>query len=174
MDIFVHTQSAKPKIISVSAGELLQDVLIREDILKHGDGDVFIFVGECAEAQSEPLDVEEGVDQQTPTDPSKSIDDLQLELHRHVHVHRCRRVAVGVNFLDKTKQHRFSPATTIGVVTDWARRKFQLDPATSGEYVLQVCGTSQQPRPDVHLGEMVQPSECAVCFDLVKEVTPQG
>src|SRR5258708_12036468 len=38
-------------------------------------------------------------------------------------------VAVGVNFDGKTKRHRFSPNTTVGVATDWALRKFHLDPA---------------------------------------------
>ena len=30
-----------------------------------------------------------------------------------------------------------------------------------------------QPRPDKHLGELVG-STCSLCFDFVKEVTPQG
>ena len=41
------------------------------------------------------------------------------------------------------------------------------------EYVLRLCGTNDQPRPDKHLGELVG-STCSLCFDFVKEVTPQG
>jgi hypothetical protein len=92
-----------------------------------------------------------------------------------VHRHHCRHVAVDVNFGGKTKRHKFSPATTVGVVTQWARKKFHnLDPAAAAEYVLQIVGTSTQPRSDEHLGELVGQTTCSICFDLVKEVTPQG
>ncbi|MFZ3327502.1 MAG: hypothetical protein WA231_17175 [Methylocella sp.] len=82
---------------------------------------------------------------------------------------------VEVNFGGKTKRHKFSPATTIAVVTEWARKKFpNLDAAAAAEYVLQICGTTAQPRSDEHLGELVAAATCSICFDLVKEVTPQG
>jgi hypothetical protein len=79
-----------------------------------------------------------------------------------------------VNFGGKTKQRRFSPATTIAVVTAWARKKFKLDPVAASEYRLQICTTTNTPRDDVHLGELVEAPKCAICFDLVKEITPQG
>ncbi|MGB8840128.1 MAG: hypothetical protein WCC64_03570, partial [Aliidongia sp.] len=95
--------------------------------------------------------------------------------HRHVHCHHCWHVVVEVNFGGKTKRHKFSPATTIAVVTEWARKKFpNLDAAAAAEYVLQICGTTAQPRSDEHLGELVAAATCSICFDLVKEVTPQG
>jgi hypothetical protein len=84
-------------------------------------------------------------------------------------------VAVELNFGGKTKRRRFSPATTVGVVTEWARKKFRnLDPAAVAEYVSEICGTSTQPRPTEHLGELVCATTCSICFNLVKEVTPQG
>jgi hypothetical protein len=58
-------------------------------------------------------------------------------------------------------------------VTKWARRKFRIDNAVASEYVLQICGTTEVPRSDVHLGELVK-NKCSLCFHLVKEVTPQG
>jgi hypothetical protein len=58
-------------------------------------------------------------------------------------------------------------------VTGWARKALGLDDASAAEYVLRLCGTTDQPRPDKHLGELVG-STCSLCFDFVKEVTPQG
>ena len=54
------------------------------------------------------------------------------------------------------------------------RRKFHLDPAAAAEFVLQICGKTDQPRSDKHLGELVKPGTCSLCFEIVKEVTPQG
>jgi hypothetical protein len=62
----------------------------------------------------------------------------------------------------------------VGTVAEWARKKFHLDAATAHEYVLQLCNTTDQPRPDKHLGELVDAPQCSICFNLVKEVTPQG
>jgi hypothetical protein len=91
-----------------------------------------------------------------------------------VHIHKCRHVAVEVNFNGETKRRRFSPAATIGVVSQWTRKKFHLDPAAAAEYLLQFCNSTKQPRSAEHLGELVEPPKCSVCFDLVKEITPQG
>ena len=61
-----------------------------------------------------------------------------------------------------------------GLVTQWARKKFDLDPAAGADYVLHICDTTKQPRPSEHLGELVEPPVCSICFKLVKEITPQG
>ena len=61
----------------------------------------------------------------------------------------------------------------------------RLSPVSSGNRVLDrvdrliVCGvparrTQMQPRPDTRLGELTKAPDCSLCFDLVKEVTPQG
>jgi hypothetical protein len=174
LELFVHGQGAKPKVITATHGEVLRNVLIRYEVIKAGQEDVLVFVGECEEALTEPEEAEDGADKHAPVDVSLTIETLELKRHRHVHVHKCRHVAVEVNFTGKTKRHRFSPATTIRVVTQWARRKFHLDAAAAPEYVLQICNSTDRPRPDKHLGELVESPKCAICFDLVKEVTPQG
>ena len=79
-----------------------------------------------------------------------------------------------VNYNNKTKRHRFSPATTIAVVTKWSLKKFELTDSAAADYVLRICGGSAQPRPNEHLGELVKAPDCRICFDIVKEVTPQG
>lgn len=174
LELFVHGQSRKPQVVRAAAHEILKDVLIRVGLLKEGEDDVLVFVGESEEALTEPDEVEDGVDQHAPVDVLLTVEILELRRHHHVHIHKCRHVAVEVNFNGRTKRHRFSPATTVGVVTRWARKKFKLDGAAGAEYVLQVCKSTKQPRSDEHLGELVEPPVCSICFDLVKEITPQG
>jgi len=171
-EIFVHAQGAKPRVATGSREETLQTFLGRLGVLDGGQGDLHVFVGENDEALNDPDDEQE--DRQEPVDIGLTLEALRLHHKHHIHCHRCRRVAVEVNFGGKAKARKFSPATTVGVVAQWARRVFRLDAAAAAEYVLQLCGTTDQPRPDVHIGELVTTTKCALCFDLVKEVTPQG
>jgi hypothetical protein len=53
-------------------------------------------------------------------------------------------------------------------------QEVQARSGVGSEFRLQICGTTDKPRDDVHLGELVEAPKCAICFDLVKEVTPQG
>jgi len=174
LELFIHGAAAKPRVIVAAPDEVLRDVLVRFEIIKESQDDILVFIGECDEALSEPDDVEDGADTHAPVDVSLTLEVLDLKRHRHVHVHKCRHVAVEVNFSGKTKRRRFSPSTTVGVVTRWARKKFHLDAAAAAEYVLQICKSTDQPRSDKHIGELVEASKCSICFDLVKEVTPQG
>jgi hypothetical protein len=175
IELFVHGQGAKPVVVAASSGETLHDVLVRSGIIPAGEtGAILVFVGECDEALREADDVEDGVDEHAPVDANQTLDALGVRAHHHVHHHRCRHIAVDVNFGGTTKHRRFSPATTIAIVTAWARKKFKLDPAAASEYRLQICHTTNTPRDDMHLGELVEAPKCAICFDLVKEVTPQG
>lgn len=173
LELFIHGQGVKPKVAVARPHEVLRDVLIRMEIINEGQNDLLVFVGECEEALVELDDIEDGEDQHAHVDVLLTVEALELHRHRHVHVHKCKRVAVEVNF-NGQKRHRFSPATTIGVVTQWARKKFRLDGAAGAEYVLQFHHSSKQPRSDEHLGELVESTTCSICFDLVKEITPQG
>jgi len=174
IELFIHSQGAKPRVAVAGPHEILREVLVRGEVFIEGQEELLVFVGECEEALEEPGEIENGEDGHVAVDLSLTIEALELHRHRHVHVHRCKRVAVEVHFNGDTKRHRFSPATTIAVVTQWARKKFKLDPAAGAEYVLQICDTTTQPRPSEHLGELVEPPVCAICFKLVKEITPQG
>jgi hypothetical protein len=172
---FVHAEGIKPKVSIGAPEETLRAVLIRVEALPEGPDKFLVFVGECEEALTEAADVDNGADEHTPVDTDMTLAVLEIRRHRHVHVHRCRHVAVEVNFMGETKRHRFSPATTIAVVTQWARKKFpKLDPAAASEYVLRICNSQTVPRPEEHLGELVKAPNCSICFDLVKEITPQG
>jgi hypothetical protein len=174
IELFLHTQGAKPRVATARSSETLRDLLARVEVIKEGDGNFHVFLGECAEALEETDEVDNGADQHPPADINLPLEVLELKRHRHVHVHKCRHVAVAVHFGGKTKHHKFSPATTVALATEWARKKFQLDPAAAAEYVLQLCDSSVQPRSDQYLSELTEAPGCSICFDLVKEVTPQG
>jgi len=174
IELFIHSQGEKPRVAVAAPHDVLREVLVRAEVITEGREELLVFVGEWEEALNEPDEIENGEDSHAPVDFLMTIEALELHRHHHVHVHRCKRVAVEVHFNGIAKRHRFSPATTIAVVTQWARKKLKLDPAAGAEYVLRICGTTEQPRPSEHLGELVEPPVCAICFELVKEITPQG
>jgi hypothetical protein len=140
IELFFHAQGAKSRVVTASRGDTLREVLVRGEMIREGQDELFVFVGECEEALEEADAVEDGADEHAPIDIDLTLEVLEIHRHRHAHCHRCRHVAVEVNFGGKTKRHRFSPATTVGVATQWARRKFHLDPAAAAEYVLRLCG----------------------------------
>lgn len=173
VEFFVHTQGTTPRVVTAAPADTLRDALLRAGVGGPGDDGLLVFVGENEEALGEADGVEDGADTQAPVEIGLTIERLLLDRHRHIHLHKCRLVAVDLHFGDATKHRRFTPSTTVGVVTRWARRKLRLDPAAAAEYVLQICKTNERPRPHQHLGELVE-GTCALCFDLVKEITPQG
>ncbi len=174
MDVFLHRRGQKPEIVAGEENESLGSLLARNGT---NNGDAVVFVGECDDVLR---DLDEGEieddseDRQEAADLNCTLKELDLRGRRHVHVSTCRRIAVSVEFGRKTKRRRFSPAVTIVTVTEWAKRALRLDRKAAEEYVLQICDSIVQPRPDEHLGEVVQGDVCDICFDLVKEITPQG
>jgi hypothetical protein len=173
IELFLHVAGEKPSIVLATAEETLHEVLTRVSANLAQEGR-HVFIGECQEALTEEIDVENGADEHATVDISLRLIELELPQHRHIHVHHCRHIAIEVNFGGGTKRHKFSPNTTVGVAADWARKKFRIDPSLAGEYVLQICNSSTQPRSDEHLGEVAPKGTCAICFDLVKENTPKG
>ena len=171
-ELFVHCQEQKPQVVQAAPGDNLLDVFSRLDVVIDDPGAAFFFVGESDEALRKPEDTDDRDNLQGPVDAKLLIEDLGSG-HHHVHCYGCRYVEVDVNFGGQTEHRKFSPATTIGVVTTWACRKLGLDGAAATDCVLRFCESKEQPRPDKYLGEVVQ-KECGVCFDLVKELTPQG
>lgn len=171
IDLFLHGSGDKPRKISAGREERLIDVLAKSGI---NAADALVFVGEWTEALTEEKSINDGNDTHEPVDPTQTIERLKIREHEHIHCHKCHQIAVDVNYGSDTKKHKFSPATTIEVVTKWAKTKFPLDAAAAADLVLQKCGTDNRPRPNQHLGELVEAGNCKICFDLVKEVTPQG
>lgn len=173
LELFLHA-GGRSRAETAVCNESLRDVLMRFAVLEKDQDGIFVFLGECEEALDEPADMEGGADQQTPVDIDLTLEVLCLKHHRHVHVHHCRHIVVEVSFGTKTIKRKFSPATTIEVVTRWAKKKFKLDEAAGTDYVLQICGTKTQPRSDQHLSQVVHDATCSICFDVVTEVNPQG
>ncbi|MBB4373760.1 hypothetical protein GGD63_006588 [Bradyrhizobium sp. cir1] len=173
LELFIHVSGLKPDVVLATAEETLRDVLGRIQTVESLEG-YHLFVGECTESLTEAVEIDDGVDEHAAVDIDLKLSVLDLERHRHVHAHKCHRIAVEVNFSNQTKKHRFAPNTTVAVVTDWARSKFPIDAALAGEYVLQLCKSTVQPRSTEHLGDIVPAGTCSICFDLVKEVTPKG
>jgi len=171
IELFLHCFGEKPKKVSAGREERLIDVLTKTGI---NAADALVFVGEWAEALKEEADAENGNDTHEPVDHTQTLEQLKIRNHDHVHCHKCRRIATDVNYGSQTKRHQFSPASTIEVVTKWAKKKLKLDDAAAADLVLQKCGTNDRPRPNQHLGELVEAGSCKICFDLVPEVTPQG
>jgi len=171
-EFYLHRHGQKPSVVGARRGQSLRSLLATEAEVETET--LFVFVGECIEALDADVEADDGTDEHAPVEIELTVEVLEIERRRHVHVHGCRHIAVEVSFLGKTKRRRFSPATTIGVVTAWARKALKLEAAAAAEYVLQICGTKIQPRSDEHLGEVAATGVCAACFELVVEVTPQG
>jgi hypothetical protein len=170
INVFIHASGRQPEAVAAAAEETLADVLRRLNLLPAGDEGHHIFVGE---AVTELIEVDEGADHAI-VDINLKLEALDLHKHRHVHLHKCKRIAVLVHFSADTEEHKFKPNTTIGVVTDWARKQFPIDPPLAHEYVLEITGTNTQPRSTEHLGDVVKGDTCSISFDLVKEMTPKG
>ena len=174
LEIFVHVAGAKPKVVVAGLSDKLREVLTQAEIIQEGQDNILVFVGECEEALHEPDNVEYGEDEHAPVDIDLTLEALELHRHLHVHCHPCRHVKVEVHMDGKAAGRLFSPATTIGCVTKWAHKRFGLDAGAAAEFVLQFSKESKQPRSDQHLGDLIKAPECFACFDLVKELTPQG
>jgi hypothetical protein len=173
-EIYVHGLGAKPRSMFSAPNETLREALVRTGMIREGADEILVFVGECEEALTEPDDLEDGIDLHPPVDVGLTVEVLEIERHRHVHCHTCRHVATEITFNGETKRHQFSPAATVATVTKWAKKKFHLDAAASADYVLEICGTTDKPRADRHLGELVKEGNCNLCFVIVTEINPQG
>jgi hypothetical protein len=92
-----------------------------------------------------------------------------------VHVHRCRHVNVAVTFNNTTKEHLFSPASTVGHVKQWmAVHKFEMTKDDASEHLLQLAGSTTRPSPSTHIGGLTDGKTCAVAFDLVADERVNG
>ena len=161
VDVFVHCQGEKPQVVESAPGEKIRDVLLRAKIAVQ-DNNFLVFLGESG-----------GSSPHAPVDPDAALGSLTGS-HRHLHCYRCSEIAVEVHFGGGTEQLKVSPATPVATVASWARQKFNLDPPAASEYQLRFCGPDdKQPGPDEYLGE-IEKGNCAVCFNLVKELVPQG
>jgi hypothetical protein len=167
-EMFLHGKG-DPQVITARLDETLREVLAKLDALP-GDGQ-HVFIGEVDEAAQEP-DADSDVHE--PANLDLTLEQLGLQDHKHIHTRVVHRVEVTVYFNGIHHARRFSPATTIASVTAWAKTRFKIDPTGGADLVLALRPSGKQPRPDTHLGELLEPGSHALAFDLVREVTPQG
>ncbi len=168
LEVFLHLPGKRPTVVPAEPTETVRALLSRLDVGNDGSHDILVFVGECEHALTE------GEDSHQPADLDLTLADLELDKHHHLHCGRCPEIDTFIHFAGKELNRKFSPATTVEVATRWARMNLRLDAAAASEFVLQLSGTQEQPRPGQHLGEIVQGDECKLSFELVKEMTPQG
>ena len=81
-------------------------------------------------------------------------------------LHRCKKIHVTVDFVGDSKQHPFSPVTTMADVKAWFVDKIKMSPADATEHVLQVSGTTERPTPDTMIGSL-KSVDCKIELSLV-------
>lgn len=107
-----------------------------------------------------------GNEHEEPLDVATTLTAAGIRDKHRVHVHRCRRVEVTLHFNDVIVVQSFPPSTTIERVKRFFVQKINMSAVDATEHVLQLCGSTDRPEPDQHLGAQVSCS-CSLCFDLV-------
>lgn len=166
-EIYLHGKGM-PLIVMANGADTLHSLLAGADALPASDE--FVFIGES----HNEIVAGETEDRHHPANIGCTLIDLGLGRHGHVHTRAVHRVHVEVRFNGQAVEHRFSPATTVERVTNWAKRGLGLDPHASADLVLVQEPAKTQPRPNQHLGELLERREHSLTFDLVREITPQG
>lgn len=169
IDIFIHRAGEKPQIAKIQPNDTLADALQRAGIALDEQMQLFVSHGDTEEADA---DTHEDALDAVP--PGTTAAEAGIRHHSHVHCHRCRRIEVSVNFQGQTQTRKFAPNARIARVRRWAQRVFRLTGPSAGDFTLQVCGSDRGTRPNQDLAEFVDPGTCSACFDLTKELTPQG
>jgi hypothetical protein len=103
---------------------------------------------------------------ENPLAPDAGLKAAGVRDKHRVHVHRCKKVAVTLHFNDLTVTLGFPPSTTVDKVKKEFVKKIDMSKVDATEHVLQLCGTTDRPEPDTHIGSLVCGC-CEVCFDLV-------
>lgn len=169
LDFFLHLPSEKPRIAKAQPTETLAEVLRRMGVLLDDESHLFISHGDSDDSEADSDE-----DSLEPVSASATLAAAGIRHHSHLHCHRCHRIEVSVNFQGETKTRKFAPNARIARVRRWALRAFQLTGPAASDFILQLCGSDQGTRPNQDLAELVTPGTCSICFDLTKEVTPQG
>ena len=107
-----------------------------------------------------------GLESEEPFDPECVLIAAGLGDKHRVHVHRCRKVEVTLHFNDVTEKKHFPPSATVARVKRWFVEKIHMSPVDATEHALQICGTTDRPEPDHHIGSLVS-GTCSLCFNLV-------
>jgi hypothetical protein len=105
-------------------------------------------------------------DAEAPLDFALTLEAAGIRDKHRIHVHRCRKVEVTLHFNDVTKKLDFPPAATVQKVKNEFVKEIKMSAVDATEHVLQICGSTERPEPDTHIGSLVCGC-CTLCFDLV-------
>lgn len=107
-----------------------------------------------------------GHDADAPLDMTLTLKAAGVRDKHRVHVHRCKKIEVTLHFNERTEKLSFPPAATVDKVKKEFVKAIHMSPVDASEHVLQLCGSTDRPDPDTHIGSLVCGC-CTLCFDLV-------
>ncbi len=113
-------------------------------------------------------------DSQEPLDPEATVGGESA--NSVYHVHRARHIEVSVFYQNGSVEKRYSPATRIQCVLDWAVGAcgFNIDKSIAPEMELALRGSTVPLPKDAHIGRYVRHPERCLSLDLVRGVVPNG
>ncbi len=107
-----------------------------------------------------------GVDCDTPLDLDVTLCEAGIGDKHRIHVHRCHRIEVTLLFNEVTERLHFPTSATVERVKRHFVQKIHMSPVDATEHVLQLCGSTDRPEPDLQIGSLVS-GTCSLCFNLV-------
>lgn len=112
----------------------------------------------------------------TELDLDASLSAAGIAERERIHIHRCQKVAVTVNYNARQATDDFPPSTTVKKLKKWSEGKkgFELSEVDAADLLLQICGSSERPDEDAHIGSLVEVPGCSLCFDLVPKSRVEG
>lgn len=92
------------------------------------------------------------------------------------HVHRVRHIEVSVFYQQRRIEKRFSPATRIQRVLDWAvsSEGFNIEKTIAPEMELALHGSTTALPKNAHIGRYLRHPQHCLGFDLIRGVVPNG
>lgn len=105
-------------------------------------------------------------DGDSPLDIDLTLNAAGIRDKNRVHVNRCKKVEVTVHFNELTQKLELPPAATVDKVKKEFVKRIKMSAVDATEHVLQLCGSTDRPEPDTHIGSLVCGC-CTLCFDLV-------
>ena len=97
-------------------------------------------------------------------------------INRVHHVHRLRHIEVSVFYQRRQIEKRFSPATRVHRVLDWAvsSQGFNIDRAIAPEMELALHNSTKALPKDAHIGRYLRHPHHCLAFDLIRGIVPNG
>jgi len=92
------------------------------------------------------------------------------------HVHRARHIEVSVFYQSRQIEKRFSPATRVQRVLDWAvsPEGFNIDKTIAPEMELALHGSTIALPKNAHIGRYLRHPQHCLAFDLIRGIVPNG